>query len=431
VLIGSPATTVSGTSTTKPNEIQLTLLAVEPDKFPSGTNQSVLLEDAKGRGVVARGDVADPQSKLTITTSSADLSALTPPLRVLFNPLSISRGQTAASEILGSGDASVAGQEFVLKNSPLTYLLSGTSSSGSNYASTLRIWVNDIEWKEVPSFYGQSATARIFVTREDENDRTHIQFGDGINGARLPSGINNVIARYRYGSGADTPTAGSLSTILKPYPNLKAIRNPVAVGGGSDPDPPEQIRRYAPQSVLTFGRAVSGNDYEAIAAQAPGVDRAKAYWSWDNEQQRTLVKVYVGDDDSAVKSAQVALAGAADPNRSVKIKKATAIPLQLVLILRLDSAYLPAPVLEGVREALLNAKTGLLGTTAIRIGRAIYRSQIYRTCLVPGVLAVTKLQFWADKGTGFQQDTSYRYDPGEGGFYQISADNLKLSSEVG
>jgi hypothetical protein len=30
------------------------------------------------------------------------------------------------------------------------------------------------------------------------------------------------------------------------------------------------VRTYAPRAVLTFGRAVSADDYEAIAAQAPG-----------------------------------------------------------------------------------------------------------------------------------------------------------------
>ena len=72
------------------------------------------------------------------------------------------------------------------------------------------------------------------------------------------------------------PPIGTLTTILRPQPGLSAIRNPVAPGGGADPDPPEQIRRYAPRSVLTFGRAVSGDDYETIAAQTPGVRRARA-----------------------------------------------------------------------------------------------------------------------------------------------------------
>src|SRR5947199_305422 len=153
----------------------------------------------------------------------------------------------------------------------------------------------NIHWKEVPSFYKQHPNAQVFVTREYENNITHVQFGDGINGARLPSGVNNVVATYRYGSGADSPNAGQLTVLTQAWPNLKAIRNPVTVGGGADPDSAKQIRQYAPQSVLTFGRAVSADDYETIAAQAPGVARARAYYTWNADQQRSLVTIYVGD----------------------------------------------------------------------------------------------------------------------------------------
>src|SRR5439155_1632864 len=90
-------------------------------------------------------------------------------------------------------------------------------------------------------------------------------------------------------SGADAPEAGALTVIVDPLPDLKAIRNPVPVGGGADPDPPDHIRRYAPRSVLTFDRAVSGDDYETIAAQSPGVARARAYWAWSADEQRTVV----------------------------------------------------------------------------------------------------------------------------------------------
>jgi Baseplate J-like protein len=148
---------------------------------------------------------------------------------------------------------------------------------------------------------------------------------------RLPSGIDNIVASYRFGSGKEVPDTGTLNVIVKPYPNLKSIRNPVAVGGGADPDPPEQIRRYAPRSILTFGRAVSGDDYETIAAQTPGVARAKAYWNWDVEEQRTLVLVYVGDDLSAVENTIIALKNSADPNRPILVKPATKIPIQIDL----------------------------------------------------------------------------------------------------
>ena len=61
-----------------------------------------------------------------------------------------------------------AGQEFVLKKSPVTYFADPTSRSGEGYTSTVRISVDGLEGIEVPSFYGQARDAKIFVTREDE-----------------------------------------------------------------------------------------------------------------------------------------------------------------------------------------------------------------------------------------------------------------------
>jgi hypothetical protein len=424
------------------------LRAVAPAVFPEGNGIPILIEDANDNGESAQG--SGGPNVLDLSNLPDPPVSLVPPLNVLFNLLSVSRGKTVTNEILGSGDATVAGQEYVLKNSPLTYLLSGSSTSGTGYASTLKIWVDGVQWQEVPSFYGQPADAHIFVTREDENNQTHVQFGDGTNGARLSSGTNNVVATYRYGSGADSPDAGSLTVILQPQPGLKSIVNPVPVGGGADPDPPDQIRKYAPQSVLNFGRAVSGDDYETIAAQAPGVARAKSYWSWDPVQQRTVVTVYVGDDQNAVAAAQLALNNADDPNRPVVVSLATAVPVSLSFTLLVDANYVPAAVQAAVIAALLDPNNGLLGANVIGIGEVIFESQIYEACLsVPGTVAVHALSFSTLTGlilfrklgslTKFlpplkffpqPQAAPFRFDPGTGGFFELPSSNLTISTEV-
>jgi hypothetical protein len=423
-LVATAATALTGASPT--------LTAVPPAAFPPGSNLPLLIEDANGNGEPGLGSVSSDNSTLQLSGLPSPSPTLTPPLNVLFDLLAVSRGKTVANEILGSGDATVAGQEFVLQKSPLTYLLSPESTSGSNYSSTLLVWVNGVEWMEVASFYGQPPDALIFVTREDEQNQTHVQFGDGVNGARLRSGVNNVVATYRYGSGADAPDAGSLTVILQPQPGLKAIRNPVPVGGGADPDPSTQIKKYAPLSVLTFGRAVSGDDYATIAAQTPGVARSKADWTWDPTQQRTLVTVYVGDDANAVTAAQTALAGAIDPNRPVVVTQAIPIRTSLTLTLLIDPAYVRETVLAAATAALLDPNTGLLGANVIGIEQLIYVSQIYQACLsVPGALAVRNLQFFADMGAGPQLQSGFRFDPGPGGFFQLSPTNpLTIVPEV-
>jgi hypothetical protein len=422
-LIGAPVAS-AGSDTAS-------LQAAASAQFPVVDHAPILLEDSAGNGAVAQGSVSvvEPTS-LQLLFPPGPVPILTPPLNVLFNLLPISRGKSVIGEILGSGDASFPGQEFVLQNSPLTYLLSGDPTAGGSYRSTLRVWVDGVEWKEVPSFYGQPPTARVFVTREDEQQKTHVLFGDGANGARLSSGSNNVVANYRYGSGADAPAAGALTTLLQPVPGLKAIKNPVAVGGGADPDPPDQIRRYGPQSVLAFGRAVSGDDYETIAAQAPGVRRARAYWAWDAAEQRTMVKIFVGDDAAAVRAAQTALAAAADPNRPVRVEPATPVPITLEFSVRRDPLYDPDKLIAAVRAALLDPDMGLFGANAVRIGQAIFTSQIYAACLrVPGTLAVHSLTFSVGTGAAVSPEESFVHFPGEGGFYSLQDPDLTVSVE--
>jgi predicted phage baseplate assembly protein len=295
--------------------------------------------------------------------------------------LPVSRGKTITNEVLGGGDASIAGQSFKLAKAPVTYLM-----SGSTIVSTIAIRVDGRPWLEVPSFLDQSPTAEVFVTREDEAGETHVDFGDGVNGARLPTGTNNVVATYRVGAGAASPAAGKLTVIAKSFPGLKSVLNPVAVGGGADPDPPALIAKFAPRSVLTFGRAVSVFDYQALAAQAPGVTRARATWSWDDAEQRAVVAVHVGDDAAAFVSATEVLAAAGDPNRPVAV------------------------VLAG------DPANGLFAPTKLDIGETVFNSMIDQAVLaIEGVVAVSALTF--SMGNPPVVSPGELHSPGEGNYF--------------
>jgi len=418
-LIDQPATSFDGSTP---------LNAVAPGVFPSGdgTGTPILIEDALGNGVAAIGTPSSDQASLKISGLPSTPPALTPPLNVLYNLLAVSRGKTVGSEILGSGNAAIAGQSFVLAKSPVTYL-----ANGAGYLSTVSVWVNGRQWKEVASFYNQAPDAEVYVTSEDDQQQTHVTFGDGVNGARLPTGTNNITARYRYGSGASSPGAGQLTVISKPFPNVSSIRNPAPVGGGADPDPPDQIKTYAPRSVLTFGRAVSADDYEVIAAQAPGVTRAKSYWSWSGDEQRAVVAVYVGDDQAALTSAQSALAASSDPNKHVAVLAATAIPTALLLLVLVDPAYVPDDVKASVRSALLDPEDGLFATGRPGIGEAVFNSQIFQACLsVAGARSVSVFLFVSVRNGAVKLEKKSRHDPGEGAFFDLQPDLVFVFTEV-
>lgn len=383
------------------------------DDVPPEATVPVLVEDVTGGGVPGHlgstGIVIDHPVR--------------PPLRALLHLLPVSRGKTVEREVLGSGDATMAGQEFALQRSPLTYLSDTGPSSANGYRSTLRVRVDGIEWKEVRSFYRQPPDAMVFVTREDDEQRTHLRFGDGVNGRRLPTGVDNVVARYRHGSGETTPIPGSLTSMLRPVDGVTAIRNPVPVGGGEDPDPPERMRELAPASVLHFGRVVSSTDYETIAAQTPGVRRAASVWSWHTPSQRMLVRVFVGDDQAAVEATRAAFGAFADPNRPVVVERAISLPTQVGLTVLVDPLHDPITVEQGVRDALLAPRSTPFGSDVVRIGETVHDSEISLACsTVAGVVGVESVTV----SVGGTIVAGERHSPGEGRFFDLQPDGLRI-----
>jgi Baseplate J-like protein len=391
---------------------------------PPGGSQLAFLQDTTGAGVPVKVLSSGP-GQVTLAAADDPPSAipadqpLAVPLQLLLNLVSVSRGTTVTGEVLGSGNAALARQSFTLAKSPLTYL-----SGNGGPASTLQVLVNNIEWQEVTSFYGQAATAQVFVvTRSPDQTVTTVTFGDGVNGARLPSGTGNVVASYRYGSGAAGPPAGRLTTISQPQLNLAAVQNPVAVSGGQDPQSAADVATAAPASVITFGRAISATDYENIAAQASGVSRAAAYWTFDQAEQRTLVTVYVGDGQAAVTAATTALAGAWDPSRPVQVTAARAVEVSLSARLVLAAGQPATAVVTAATTALSGSAGALFSPGRMGIGQRLYRSAIDAALMAPGVTAVHDLEV-----TAAGQALGEVLDPGDGAYFDLPPGQIQIEA---
>ena len=387
------------------------------------TGAAVLVTfSAAGTGQITVNGAGIPQASIT--------APLAVPLQLLLDVVPVSRGTTVTNEVIGSGNAALINQAFTLRKGPLTYLQAGNDS-----VAALAVYVDRVLWQQVASFYGQPPDARVYVvSRSADQAATTVTFGDGINGARLTSGQGNVMATYRYGSGASRPPAGRLTTIGQPQPNLASIQNPVAVGGGADPQSPDDVRVNAPASVFTFGRAISAADYEVVARQAPGVARAKVYWTFDGAQQRTLVTVYVGDDDAAVTAATAALAGSDDPNRPVSVLAATPAPLGLSCTLVVSADRQVSDVVAAATAAVASTGDGLFSPSRMGIGQRLYRSAIDAALSVPGVIAVHDLVvvrpiFLEFRFTGFHLDLVLDevFDPGEGAFFDLRPARVSIT----
>ena len=184
----------------------------------------------------------------------------------------------SVGEIGGSGDAAQANQAFVLKQAPLTYVPSGSNPSGG--AATLQVRVGGVLWAERPTLYGTGPRDRVYALRQSDTGVTTVTFGDGAQGARLPSAQNNVRFAYRKGLGAaGNLRTGQLSMLLSRPLGVKGVSNPDPSSGGQDPETLDRARRNAPLRMLTLGRAVSAQDYADFARTFAGIEKATATWS--------------------------------------------------------------------------------------------------------------------------------------------------------
>lgn len=357
---------------------------VEPLPESTPTAGQLLLQDANDNGLLVDGGVTITDQGEGTVTLDADPPAFDPalraPVKVFGNLIAASRGETVFDEVLGSGDAAQSFQSFTLKKKPLTYL--NDPSAPDLRRSTLEVRVNGIKWTEVPSFFGANPQDEVYIVRQDDEQETTITFGDGITGAQVPTGLNNVTATYRFGAGAAKPPAGAIAQVAKPVEGLRRVVSPVAPGGGKEGDRPQDIRRNAPTSALTLGRAVSIQDFEALAREFGGVVNARAEWAWDQTQQRAVVKVwFVSDGANIAQALQSSLIAQGDPNTPLVAMEATAQPSKLVINLEIDPRANSQTVQEQVRQTLSDPESGILSLTNIPIGRPLFRSRLFEAIL--------------------------------------------------
>lgn len=261
-------------------------------------------------------------------------------------------------EILGSGNAAAGFQKFVLKQTPLTYV-SASTSGGS--LSTLEIRVNGILWQEVSSLYGRDGRALVYTTRIADDGKVTVQFGDGITGARLPSGVENVTATYRIGTGQDGMVKAKQISLLMTRPlGVKAVINPGAPAGANDPETRDQARNNAPYTVLTFDRIVSLADYEYFTRRFSGIAKAQAVWLW-NGRKRFVHVTIAGVSGSEVREGtdlfvnlNSAIRTCGLPHQQFLVQSFTSLSFSLKANLQVKAGYLKDKVAAAVKNALID-----------------------------------------------------------------------------
>lgn len=386
------------------------LLALADDPLPPTlTGDRVLLAGRvalpPGRLALVVGDLADgtgPDGQLvTVVGCAAEgadtLLEFSPPLArplaraglvVRANVARASHGETV-EEVLGSGDARRVYQRFRLRQGPLTHL---RARGPSGRVAALAVRVAGLLWREVPDLLAAGPADHVYTLRTDDAGVTTVQFGDGVHGARLPSGAGNVRATYRRGSGrVGELDRGRLRIPLTRPQGLRDVDNPLPADGAADPESLADARANAPRAALTLGRIVALRDYEDFARAFPGVAKAGASVRWDGHERRVVVHV-AGPDGAVVAPGgdlhthlRAALRALSDPHVPVELASPRFVRFRVAGRVQALPDHDPAAVLAAVREAL----RARFGFAARDFAQPVHRSEVVAAAqAAPGVAAV-------------------------------------------
>ena len=243
------------------------LLLLRPDEEP----QSVAVQSVTSQPDPMAGH-AMHRIELDTNVLYADFPLEEPAVVTVYGNLAnATQGKREPDATIGSSDSRATFQTFKLPKSPLTYLTAPSETPPET--PELEIHVAGRKWQRVSSFFNYGPKDEVYIVREDLAGDSWVQFGDGKTGARLPSGLNNVLAHYRSGVAAYGPLApGTTPQAGTCLDKLDKIQMPGVISGGAAAESPDNARAAAPGRVQSLDRRlVSLADFASEALTIAGV----------------------------------------------------------------------------------------------------------------------------------------------------------------
>lgn len=307
-------------------------------------------------------------------------------VKILANVVKATHGETRR-EILGGGDASQPLQTFPLNNkAPLTFVAAPTVDGTE---STLVVRINDVRWHETESLAGEGPANRVYTAKTADDGKVSITFGTGREGARLPTGTDNVRATYRTGIGmAGNVQAGQIATAVSRPLGVRDVVNPIEASGGADPESRDDARRTIPVSLQALGRIVSVRDYADFARTFAGISKASAAVLSDGRRRVVLLTIggagdiEISEDSDLFFNLEESLRRFGDPYQPFVVKMREKIVIAGAAKVRVDPDYLWTDVGPKVRAALLDT----FSYDRRDFGQPVYPSEVVAAIQgVPGV----------------------------------------------
>ncbi|MGW9024492.1 putative baseplate assembly protein [Streptomyces sp. NPDC055722] len=288
---------VSGERTDVPytsgvHAVELAMIAGVSQRLDRTVDGRPVLQNAQG-----------PQTRLLLANELA-YTYKRSTVKIYGNVVAATQGETR-SDILGNGDAGrpnqVFGLHLVADKAPLTWTAADNPLGARNSLTTR---VNGVAWHQTVALALSGPNDHAYVLRSGPGNGPggtsggeSVAFGDGVHGARLPSGNQNVTASYRTGAGASgNIEVGKINQLAARPLGVSGVTNPLPATGGADGDGPADARTVIPLRLRALDRLVSVQDYEDFTRARAGIGKASAVKLFDGTREVVHVTVAaVGD----------------------------------------------------------------------------------------------------------------------------------------
>lgn len=266
-------------------------------------------------------------------------------------------------------------------------------------------------WTPVRDLLNSNRFQTEFVAESDSANATYLRFGDGRTGRRPLPG-EQFTATYRIGGGAaGNIGADALAHVVMDGSGVLGVRNPLPAAGGVEPESLQEVRQYAPQAFRRQERAVTTDDYAAVAERHPDVQRAVATRRWSGswytifltvDRRRGLPVDAVFEEELRAFLERYRMAG-----QDLEIDGPRYVSLDLAFLVCVEPGYFASNVKAALLERFSSRvrpdrTTGFFHADNFTFGQPVYLSQIVAAAMaVPGVR-------WIDTAAGKGKPTRFQ-----------------------
>jgi hypothetical protein len=233
------------------------------------------------------------------------------------------------------------------------------------------------EWRQQDSLSFSREGQRDYMIEIDENDQATVIFGNGAFGA-IPAPGSQIRVTYRVGGGLKgNVIAGSIQTIVD-APQLTLIgakvTNPSAATGGAEREDITAAVRHAPSVFRSLKRAVTADDYEALALEFTGVGKVRAEGTNWNTVSLFVAPQGGGHVSDVLEANLLAYFEDKRPvSTLIEIQDVDYVQIYVTAEVDVEGYYSA----EEIKENVQNAVAALLAFDAVDFAQALYLSKFY------------------------------------------------------